>query len=50
MRRQSWQRYLIDQGGLADWVDRGQPRPDHRAWHRYLRRVAGAEFSREVEC
>jgi mycobactin lysine-N-oxygenase len=34
VRRRSWQRYLIDQGGLADWVDRGQPRPDHRAWHR----------------
>jgi mycobactin lysine-N-oxygenase len=41
VRRWSWQRYLIDQGGLADWVDRGQPRPDHRAWHRYLRWVAG---------
>ena len=40
VRRRSWQRYLIDQGGLADWVDRGQPRPDHRAWHRYLRWVA----------
>lgn len=40
VRRWSWQRYLIDQGGLADWVDRGQPRPDHRAWHRYLRWVA----------
>jgi mycobactin lysine-N-oxygenase len=40
VRRWSWQRYLIDQGGLADWVDRGQPRPDHRGWHRYLRWVA----------
>jgi mycobactin lysine-N-oxygenase len=41
VRRWSWQRYLIDQGGLADWVDRGQPRPSHRQWHRYLRWVAG---------
>jgi mycobactin lysine-N-oxygenase len=40
VRRWSWQRYLIGQGGLADWVDRGQPRPDHRAWHRYLRWMA----------
>jgi lysine/ornithine N-monooxygenase len=39
-RRWSWQRYLIDQGGLADWVDRGQPRPSHGQWYRYLRWVA----------
>ncbi|HEX8859925.1 MAG TPA: SidA/IucD/PvdA family monooxygenase [Actinomycetes bacterium] len=38
--RWSWQSYLIHGGGLAEWVDRGQPRPSHGDWHRYLRWVA----------
>jgi mycobactin lysine-N-oxygenase len=40
MRRWSWQSYLVHQSGLADWVDRGRPRPTHRQWSRYLRWVA----------
>jgi mycobactin lysine-N-oxygenase len=39
-RRWSWQSYLIHHGSLADWVDRGQPRPNHGQWYRYLRWVA----------
>jgi mycobactin lysine-N-oxygenase len=39
-RRWSWQSYLIHQDRLADWVDRGQPRPSHGQWHQYLRWVA----------
>jgi mycobactin lysine-N-oxygenase len=38
--RWSWQSYLVDQEGLADWVDRGRPRPTHRRWSQYLRWVA----------
>jgi mycobactin lysine-N-oxygenase len=38
--RWSWQRYLVQQQGFADWVDRGRPRPTHRQWSRYLRWVA----------
>jgi mycobactin lysine-N-oxygenase len=38
--RWSWQRYLVNQEGFADWVDRGRPRPSHRQWSRYLRWVA----------
>ncbi|HEY4464441.1 MAG TPA: SidA/IucD/PvdA family monooxygenase [Streptosporangiaceae bacterium] len=37
----SWQRYLIDRGAYADWVDRGRLRPAHREWSAYLREVAG---------
>jgi mycobactin lysine-N-oxygenase len=36
----SWQRYLIEQGAYADWVDRGRARPTHRQWSAYLREVA----------
>jgi mycobactin lysine-N-oxygenase len=36
----SWQRYLIDRGAYADWVDRGRLRPAHREWSAYLRDVA----------
>ena len=32
----SWQRCLIDNGIYADWVDRGRPQPQHRAWALYL--------------
>jgi mycobactin lysine-N-oxygenase len=35
----SWQRCLIDSAMYADWVDRGRPHPQHRAWARYLRWV-----------
>jgi mycobactin lysine-N-oxygenase len=38
--RWSWQSYLIHQGSLAEWIDRGQPRPSHGQWHDYLRWVA----------
>jgi mycobactin lysine-N-oxygenase len=38
--RWSWQSYLVDQDGFADWVDRGRPRPTHRQWSQYLRWVA----------
>jgi mycobactin lysine-N-oxygenase len=40
VRRWSWQSYLVQQQGFADWVDRGQPRPMHRRWFQYLRWVA----------
>lgn len=40
MLRYSWQAYLVDQGGFADWVDRGKPNPKHRAWADYLRWAA----------
>lgn len=36
----SWHRYLISEGAYATWVDRGRPRPTHRAWSAYLRWVA----------
>jgi lysine/ornithine N-monooxygenase len=36
----SWQRYLIERGHYADWVDRGRLRPTHRQWSAYLREVA----------
>jgi mycobactin lysine-N-oxygenase len=36
----SWQRYLIELGAYADWVDRGRARPTHRQWSAYLREVA----------
>ncbi|MGL6236523.1 MAG: SidA/IucD/PvdA family monooxygenase [Segniliparus sp.] len=40
MLRYSWQAYLVDQGGFADWVDRGKPNPKHRVWADYLRWAA----------
>jgi mycobactin lysine-N-oxygenase len=40
MASYSWQRYLIDRGAYADWVDRGRMRPTHRQWSAYLREVA----------
>jgi mycobactin lysine-N-oxygenase len=40
MARFSWQRYLIDRGLYADWVDHGRQRPTHRQWSAYLRAVA----------
>jgi mycobactin lysine-N-oxygenase len=36
----SWQRYLIERGLYADWVDHGRQRPTHRQWSAYLRAVA----------
>ena len=38
--RWSWHGYLVQQEGLADWVDRGRPLPTHRQWSQYLRWVA----------
>lgn len=35
----AWQWFLVDSQGYADWVDRGQPRPDHSEWAAYLRWV-----------
>ena len=37
----SWQQYLISTGAYSGWIDRGRPPPNHRAWARYLRWVAG---------
>jgi mycobactin lysine-N-oxygenase len=36
----SWQRYLIERGLYADWVDHGRQRPTHRQWSAYLKAVA----------
>lgn len=36
----SWVRFLIETGRYASWIDRGQPRPQHRLWAEYLRWVA----------
>ncbi|MDX6629296.1 MAG: mycobactin lysine-N-oxygenase [Gaiellales bacterium] len=40
MAQFSWQRYLIERGLYADWVDHGRQRPTHRQWGAYLRAVA----------
>jgi mycobactin lysine-N-oxygenase len=40
MARFGWQRYLIDRGLYADWVDHGGLRPTHRQWGAYLKAVA----------
>jgi mycobactin lysine-N-oxygenase len=40
MAQFSWQRYLIERGLYADWVDHGRRRPTHRQWGAYLRAVA----------
>ena len=36
----SWQRYLIDQGLYADWIDHGRPRPTHGQWSKYIAHAA----------
>jgi mycobactin lysine-N-oxygenase len=40
MARFSWQRYLIDRGLYADWVDHGGPRPTHEQWSKYVAHAA----------
>ena len=40
MMRFSWQSFLVDQGQLAEWIDRGRPAPEHRQWAQYLQWVA----------
>jgi mycobactin lysine-N-oxygenase len=40
MAQFSWQRYLIERGLYADWVDHGRRRPTHRQWSAYLKVVA----------
>lgn len=41
MQQFSWQSYLIDHGGYAEWVDRARPAPRHKVWADYLRWAAG---------
>lgn len=36
----SWVRFLMDTGRYASWIDRDQPRPQHRLWAEYLCWVA----------
>jgi len=38
--RFSWQRYLIERGLYADWVDHGHPRPTHGQWSKYIGHAA----------
>jgi mycobactin lysine-N-oxygenase len=40
MARYSWTAFLIDQGGYAEWIDRGRPNPQHHLWARYLQWAA----------
>ncbi|MRH91606.1 SidA/IucD/PvdA family monooxygenase [Nocardia sp. SYP-A9097] len=35
----SWTSFLVDQGGYAEWIDRGRPGPQHHVWAKYLQWV-----------
>ncbi|WP_327143686.1 SidA/IucD/PvdA family monooxygenase [Nocardia sp. NBC_01327] len=35
----SWTSFLVDQGGYAEWIDRGRPSPHHHVWAKYLQWV-----------
>ncbi|MET9488578.1 SidA/IucD/PvdA family monooxygenase [Nocardia sp. NPDC006630] len=35
----SWTAFLVDQGGYAEWIDRGRPSPHHHVWAKYLQWV-----------
>ncbi|WP_416482154.1 SidA/IucD/PvdA family monooxygenase [Streptomyces sp. CL12] len=48
MTRFSWTTYLVHQGTYADWVDRGQPHPNHREWADYLDWAAGQASARVI--
>lgn len=39
MQAFSWPSYLVDQGGYAEWIDRGRPSPQHHIWAKYLQWV-----------
>tara|TARA_Y100001978_G_scaffold196475_1_gene206049 strand:- start:123 stop:1478 length:1356 start_codon:yes stop_codon:yes gene_type:complete len=32
----SWHAFQIDMGVYKEWIDRGEPFPDHAEWHQYL--------------
>lgn len=40
MMAYSWNAYLVETGGYAEWVDRGRPSPHHHVWAGYLQWVA----------
>lgn len=51
MLRFSWQRFLVTKVGdlaFADWIDRGQPSPEHSVFRRYLEWVADEVRSLEA--
>ncbi|WP_307817487.1 SidA/IucD/PvdA family monooxygenase [Nocardia acididurans] len=39
MQAFSWTSFLVDQGGYAEWIDRGRPSPQHHVWAKYLQWV-----------
>ncbi|NUS43537.1 MAG: SidA/IucD/PvdA family monooxygenase [Mycobacteriaceae bacterium] len=39
MQAYSWTSFLVDQGGYAEWIDRGRPSPQHHVWAKYLQWV-----------